>query len=71
MQVARIPSPVTALPPNFDIQVWDEQTNRLDRPAMETLVSELVTYIEGMHLSEGAHFPAIAVTVLAVYREFA
>jgi hypothetical protein len=35
------------------------------------MISSIVSYMEGVGIGEGAQYPAVAVTVLAVYREFA
>ncbi len=43
----------------------------VDRPAFENQVLNLVRLFESLGFAEGSSFPAISVTILAIYREFA
>jgi hypothetical protein len=69
MQVARIPSPEKPELPDFGKPLADGDT--LSRGVLENMIGGIVTYMEGVGVSEGAQYPAISVTVLAIYREFA
>jgi hypothetical protein len=68
MQVARIPTP--APPDSAELQPLTAG-GQIDRVAVERMVSNLVTQVEHTGLAEGSAFPAVPVTVLAIYREFA
>lgn len=67
MQVARIP---TATPLDAPA-LHPFAGGQIDRVAVERMVSGLVTQVEQIGLAEGSVFPAVPVTVLAIYREFA
>ena len=68
MQVARIP---TATAPDIPELQPLTPGGQIDRVAVERMVSNLVTQVERTGLAEGSAFPAVPVTVLAIYREFA
>lgn len=69
MQVARIPSSEKPRMPDFNSPFGSGET--LSRGVLENAINGIVSYMEGIGLGEGAQYPAIAVTVLAIYREFA
>jgi hypothetical protein len=69
MQVARIPPPETPQLPDFNRSFTDG--GALTRGVLENMISGIVSYMEGVGIGEGAQYPAMAVTVLAIYREFA
>lgn len=69
MQVARIPPPATMQIPDFSEPFVSNDT--INRGTLESMVSRLVAYMEALGLAEGARYPAISVTILAIYREFA
>jgi hypothetical protein len=70
MQVARIPVEVFEAP-NLDgplnLMTDDE---RIDRVAVEQIFRRFSEFFEHLGLAQGAAFPAISVTPLALYREF-
>jgi hypothetical protein len=68
MQVARLPAATS--PPAAELQP-PLSNGQIDRVAVERMVSSLVTQVESTGLAEGSVFPAVPVTVLAIYREFA
>ena len=43
----------------------------LSRGSVEKMLTGLIGYMEGIGMAEGTRYPAISVTVLAIYREFA
>ena len=69
MQVARIPSPEVPQTPDFSEPFASKDS--INRGILEGMVGRLVTYMESLGIAEGARYPAISVTVLAIYREFA
>jgi hypothetical protein len=71
MQIARIPSESPPVAPDFARSFIDEASGKIDRTTFEQLVIDLIGDFEQKGLSEGARYPAISTTILAIYREFA
>lgn len=69
MQVARVPSESRPQLPNFGEPVTKGDV--LSRGALESALGMLMDYMEALGIAEGARYPAVSVTVLAIYREFA
>jgi hypothetical protein len=69
MQVARIPPPATPQVPDFSEPLVSNDV--VSRGTLENMVGRLVAYMEALGIAEGARYPAVSVTVLAIYREFA
>lgn len=69
MQVARIPR-VNLETPNFDFDFELMKGSRINRVATESMINGFIEYFEYIGMAEGATFPAISVTPLALYREF-
>ena len=69
MQLARIPSPEKPKLPDFNKPLTDGDV--LSRGVLENTINGIVSYMEGVGIGEGAQYPAMSVTVLAIYREFA
>jgi hypothetical protein len=69
MQIARIPRSREAAPNMEDATMVRD--GAVDRPAFEDMVLKLVRLFESQGFAEGPRFPAIPVTILAIYREFA
>jgi hypothetical protein len=69
MQVARIPHRIT---PSVDLgEIPQLMTNdQIDRVATERYVNSFIQFFEDLGVAEGAKFPSISVTPLALYREF-
>lgn len=69
MQIARIPSRDDAQPQvDGSAMIRDDKVNR---PAFEGTVLNLIRFFENQGFAEGPRFPAISTTILAIYREFA
>ncbi len=45
--------------------------DKVNRPAFEGTVLNLIRFFENQGFAEGPRFPAISTTILAIYREFA
>lgn len=71
MQVARLPASGPSAEVDLDEIDIVDATGKIDRAGVERMVSSFLTVVEGTGLAEGSVFPAIPVTVLAIYREFA
>lgn len=69
MQVARIPSAAKPQIPDFSRPFASNDV--VSRGSLEDLVRRLMDYMEALGIAEGARYPAISVTILAIYREFA
>lgn len=68
MQIARMPEEVAVPSLEFEGEFADE--NGLNRIAIENMATTFVSWLENMGVAPGARFPSIAVTPLAIYREF-
>ncbi len=69
MQLARIPERTTDSPP---VQSeYARPTNRVDRAALEGMALQFVQMMERTGVAEGPVWPAVSVTPLAMYRQFA
>lgn len=69
-QVATIPAQ-TAVPTNLQLRdLVDQDTDRIDRAQFEDMAVQLMQLFETMGVAEGPAYPAIAVTPIAVFREF-
>lgn len=69
MQMARIPPPDKPKLPDFSKPTVSDDV--FSRGALENMIGSLLAYMEGVGMAEGAQYPAMSVTVLAIYREFA
>lgn len=69
MQIARIPGQDEVTPEIGGTEMVRDGV--VDRPAFENQVLNLVRLFESLGFAEGSSFPAISVTILAIYREFA
>lgn len=69
MQVARISSSAPA--PVSDFGQPTVTGDVLSRGSVEKMLTNLMAQMEALGMAEGAQYPAISVTVLAIYREFA
>jgi hypothetical protein len=65
MQVARIPSPEVSQTPDFSEPFASKDA--INRGMLESMVGRLMKYMESLGVAEGARYPAISVTVLAIY----
>lgn len=66
-QVATVPSPEP--PGEIAISVADDDDDRIDRTGFEELGASLMGLMERFGIAEGPHYPTIAVTPLAIFRE--
>jgi hypothetical protein len=69
MQVARLSSDEALPTSDFGEPVVTGDV--LSRGSVEKMLTSLMAYMEAVGMAEGARYPAISVTVLAIYREFA
>ena len=69
MQVARVPSYSPPSAPDFN-RNFVGTNDQIDRASFERMVMDLIKHFERIGLSEGARYPAVSATILAIYREF-
>jgi hypothetical protein len=67
--VATIPAQ-TAVPTDLQLGDLVDQNDRIDRAQFEDMAVQLMQLFETMGIAEGPAYPAIAVTPIAVFREF-
>jgi hypothetical protein len=67
LQVASIPSAFVTPSQPGDAE-WMGPSGELNRPAMESYVNNLMTYMEQIGIVDGPRWPSISVTPLGLYR---